>query len=254
MKKTDHKRNRSEEEEEDILVENKKVLRSPTVKNRGKEMDIENLERMFQRMMEEMKLEIRRNTEEVKLEMKNLKEEMKKREMKWEDERKELEGRIKVLEEKADREEKMKRKNNIVVKNLKVYDGKEKEEVKKLVDEELNLKVDITKAYKINRGTKVEMIVAEIASWDQKQNIMKAKQRLKGKDIYIDNDLTLKERQVQKQILEISRVEKSKEKKVRVGYRKIFIDGKLFVWDDDEQGVKEKEYANINKEAHSSKN
>lgn len=254
MNKGDYKRSRSEEEEEDIFAKSKKVIRSPNIKNKGKDMEVESLKAMFENMMEQMKLEMRRNTEEVKLEMNKLRKEMQVRESQWENEKRELESRIRNLEDKVDREERLKRKNNIVVKKLKTSDGNEREKIEKFINEELKIKVNIAKAYKINRGKENEMIVAEVESWEQKQNIMRKKQMLKGKDIFIDNDLTAKERQIQNQIVEISKVEKKRGKNVRVGYRKLFIEEKVFVWDEREQGVKEQEVLKKSDLGQSSKN
>ncbi|XP_044751701.1 uncharacterized protein LOC123311696 [Coccinella septempunctata] len=150
-----------------------------------------------------------------------------------------LEKRIEVLEDKAEREEKRRRRNNIVVKNVAIEVGKEKEEIQTYIENELKTKVEIKRAYRINQGTNIEMFVAEVGSWEQKQQVMKKKHNLKGKKTIIENDLTPKERQIQKQILEIGKVERDKERNVKIGYQKITIDGILYVWDEKEQGVKE---------------
>lgn len=244
MSLADKKRNRSDDFEgieAESIGRNKKVLRSPNLKLKkgGEEMDSGNLERMFKMMMEQMMVEMRKNTEELKVEIKNMREEMKEREKKWNEEKKMLEKRIEVLEDKAEREEKRRKKNNIVVKNLAIEVGKEKEEIQAYIENELKTKVEIKGAYRINRGSNIEMFVAEVGSWEQKQQVMKKKHNLKGKKTIIENDLTPKERQIQKQILEIGKVERDKERNVKIGYHKITIDGTLYVWDEKEQGVKE---------------
>jgi len=47
------------------------------------------------------------------------------------------------------------------------------------------------------------------------------KKNLKDKNIFIDNDLTWKDRQVQKEIRSIAKMEKVKGAKVKIGYRKL---------------------------------
>ena len=61
---------------------------------------------------------------------------------------------------------------------------------------------------------------------------MKNKNKLKGTQTYIDDDLTKEELEIQKQIREIARKEKQKGSQVRIGYKKICIDGKWRRWEE----------------------
>lgn len=67
-------------------------------------------------------------------------------------------------------------------------------EVHSLFEGKLNTKVDIRKMVKLNEGKKKELIIVVMPNWEQKQKIMAAKIKLRNTDIYIDNDLTWKER------------------------------------------------------------
>lgn len=108
--------------------------------------------------------------------------------------------------------------------------------MKKCITGELKTQVVITKAFKINRGRKSEMIIAQIQDWDQKQNIMKSKNKLKGIEVEIENDLTWKKIEIQKRIVGISREEKGS--KVNIGYKKIWVDGQQYIWNEENQGLK----------------
>jgi hypothetical protein len=59
---------------------------------------------------------------------------------------------------------------------------------------------------------------------------------------YIDDDLTKEERETQKKLRELAREEKDRGKRVKIGYRKIQINGEWFRWDErgDGEGRKEK--------------
>lgn len=50
-----------------------------------------------------------------------------------------------------------------------------------------------------------------------------------NKNLFIDNDLTWKERQMQKEIRMTAEAEREKGAKVRIGYRKLKVNEKQFV-------------------------
>jgi hypothetical protein len=55
---------------------------------------------------------------------------------------------------------------------------------------------------------------------------------------YIDDDLTKEERETQKKLRELAREEKDRGKRVKIGYRKIQINGEWFRWDEREEKLK----------------
>ncbi|KAK9708134.1 hypothetical protein QE152_g27364 [Popillia japonica] len=54
---------------------------------------------------------------------------------------------------------------------------------------------------------------------------MSNKQKLKGKRVYIDDDLTKREREIQGRLIEVAKAERNRGKQVRVGYQKISVEG-----------------------------
>jgi len=60
-------------------------------------------------------------------------------------------------------------------------------------------------------------------SFDGKMKIMRNKNKLRGKEIYIEDDLTNKKREVQYIIRQKAKEERKKRKRVKVGYNKICI-------------------------------
>jgi hypothetical protein len=65
--------------------------------------------------------------------------------------------------------------------------------------------------------------------WSEKVKVMKQKGKLREKketeEIFIDNDLTTQERETQKKQRTIAKEEEREGKKVKVGYRKITMEG-----------------------------
>jgi hypothetical protein len=52
-------------------------------------------------------------------------------------------------------------------------------------------------------------------------------------------DLTNEKRKTQNKLREVAREEKDRRKRVKMGYRKIRINGKWFIWDEREEKLKE---------------
>jgi hypothetical protein len=107
--------------------------------------------------------------------------------------------------------------------------------VEEWLEREIGLKVNVKKAFKINKN---KIMLAKIESWDQKKNIMLSKSKLKGRKgerMYINDDLTNEGRKTQKKLREVASEERDGGKRVKIGYRKIQIKGEWFIWDERER-------------------
>ncbi|KAK9739445.1 hypothetical protein QE152_g9026 [Popillia japonica] len=135
-----------------------------------------------------LKVEFRRNNEEIE----RVKEEITQIRKEREDEKQNLMQKLKSSDEKY---EKMKRnliRNNIIITGLKVDVTDEKimkQAIESMIETHLGIKVNTKKVYKIDK----KRCVAELADRDEKIKILKVKSKLKGKDIYIDSELTFEE-------------------------------------------------------------
>jgi len=63
--------------------------------------------------------------------------------------------------------------------------------------------------------------------------------KLGSRKIYIDNDLTQKEREVQRKLREVARDEKANGRR-RVRYRRIEIEGQMYIWNKEENRILKK--------------
>ena len=150
-----------------------------------------------------------------------------------------LTERLEGLERKEEAREKRERRNNIT---LRGEDLPRKETPKDTVEyvlrHELQVEAEIEEAYWVGRGEKRGLLIAKLKSWQQKRAVMLKKSTLKDKRLFIDNDLTKKEREIQKNIKDIAKAEREQGAKVKVGYRKVKINDKTFIWKED-GGLKE---------------
>ncbi|XP_076544800.1 uncharacterized protein LOC143305384 [Osmia lignaria lignaria] len=132
--------------------------------------------------------DIKEGNESINKEIRELKEEWKRKQEAWEREKEEIQKRIKNLETKRDKADELIERINRI---------ERKEEVE----------VEIEDAFWTRKGERGSILVATLRNWQQKKEIMMKKGKLKGKKIYIDNDLTKNERETQKAILGIAKAE-----------------------------------------------
>jgi DNA repair exonuclease SbcCD ATPase subunit len=240
------KRKREEnisQEEEEILAEiakrNKKTARTPERKEHPKEQkQMESMVKAIRELREEVKAlreEAQKGFKENKEEIAELKEEMKKREEKWEIEKAELKGRLEMLEMKQERQEKKEKKNNIVIRGGNFTIDNEKKGVEELFQKELKVEAKVQNVKRIG-GDNAKMVIVEMESWEEKQKIMKRKNKLKDlpsrKTCYIDNDLTQKEEKIQKKIRDTAKIERNNGNSTKVGYQKLRVNDQFWRWDN----------------------
>lgn len=230
------------EEKEKREEEQQNINKTKPATQDQKKMDQETkkeIQNMMKYVLEEMKNEMIKKQEELMEELKEMRKEMKRKEEKWEEEREQLISRIEILENRQESEEREKKKNNIVVKGLSIENENEnvKEKVEEFIKKEMKIETKLTKAMKINIGTKSEMILAQVESWEMKRKIMEGKSKLKGTKIYVDNDLTKNEREIQREIRNIVRETARAGDKVRIGYQKLAINEKEYKWSKKERGL-----------------
>jgi hypothetical protein len=191
----------------------------------------EDMDKIILEEIQKMRTEMRDGFEENKKDIKKLQEEMTRKENEWKIEKQELSERIGMLEGIMEAQEKQRKKNNIIIKGLKSDNDQHiKEKVEEFLAKEVGVTVSVMEAYKIGKNEERKAIIAKIQTWEQKRDIMVNKKILKGKKIIIDNDLTRKEMNIQNKLREIAKEEESTGSKTKMGYQKITINNKMYVW------------------------
>lgn len=142
------------------------------------------------------------------------------------------EERLLTLERNLEREEKEKRKSNIIIKGKRFEKVNLIEEVKQFLADKLEVEAEIMFAKSIKMGQN-ENILAKIGSQQQKNEIMKAKAKLRSETekIFIENDLTYEERNIQRKIKIMAQQQRNEGKEVKIGYQKLKIEDVWHKWD-----------------------
>lgn len=152
------------------------------------------------------------------------KEERERNDKMWKEEKKQLERKIAELEWINEKRERENRKKNVVIKGVKWETRKIEQKVNKFMKENLDVEETAKKVYKVKIKENKEIVVTELESWEQKREVMSKKKNLKT-GIWIEDDLTKEEKEIQKQLRERKskgRKDKRKEGKSRI-YENIYL-------------------------------
>lgn len=138
-------------------------------------------------------------------------------------------------------EEREERRNNIVIAGFKYTKNEEKEkeeEINNFLNEIAEKQIKIKQVHEIGneRNTYTKIILEK---GEDKKKIMEKRNKLKGKTVYINNDLTRKEGKIQKQLRDMARKERESGKKARAGYMKIWVEDKKYIWSEEEDKLLE---------------
>lgn len=209
-----------------------KILRTPPKPQRKEENMLDTILKTIQDMKVELTDEIR----QVRIDQKKYAEEMEKLKSeneKLKKENVEIKKELWELRNTVERLDKEKRKNNIVLNgiNIETEDNAERKELMKaFIQQHLGLNVQVREARSL--GEKVCLISLE--SEQDKIQVMENKYKLKNNNdtraVYLNNDLTKQEREIQRQMIKMAKEEKDKGNQVKKGYNKITINGVEWRW------------------------
>lgn len=133
-------------------------------------------------------------------------------------------------------EERRKRKKSIVIRGVRTSGRGVKDEIKNLIKETMGLSVYIKKVRPIGGG-----LVVELESMENKREIMKNKKWLKGWDIWIDDDLTEREKEIQSWLERLVEEERKRGIEARIGYQRVQVKGEWYRWEEKRGGLEEME-------------
>ena len=140
----------------------------------------------------------------------------------------ELRREVTELKKREEERERRERKKNIVIKGEQIEEGTERQVVEDLCNGICGEKIRVKEVKVIGKEEKI--ILVELENFEEKMKIMKNKYKLRGKKIYVDEDMTRKEREIQKRVREWAYQEKKKGRIVKVGYAKAYIGEIKYVW------------------------
>lgn len=118
-----------------------------------------------------------------------------------------MEGKIKELEKGLERKERKEKRKNIVIKGIKVKEGKRREVVEEMMkDIGMKVKIEEIRRLKGNEEGETEMIWVRLESEKQRREILEKKKNLKDRKERIVEDLTWKKRKMRWKLEDIVRM------------------------------------------------
>lgn len=243
--KDKRKREEKNKEESEVFRSSKLIVRSPD-QHKSRAIRDTSVERFYitfvppeERDMEELKKVI----EELVAEIKIMREEQRASREEIDQIRKEN-GEIKRkmirLEDKIEQNERKNKKCNIVIKGVEFNKMGTLVAVEEFLEETLGVAVKIKQTYEIKQKNGKTMNIVTLNKWEDKIKIMRNKNRLKGKNIYIDNDQTAKEREIQRKIREAAEKERKNGKKIRVAYQKLIVNDNIWIWNKEKEELEKR--------------
>lgn len=224
--------------------ESPEILPQAEVKATGKEENMEAIVQKLEEIKKELKDEFNKNHADLKADITKINEEFQKAKREWDKkaevwqkEKIDMGNRIKNLEERLERQDREKRRNNLVIKGVKRDENQIEEQVEQLIKDKLKLSTKVKKGYTVKAKDDKQIIIVEMNSWEHKKDIMIRKGLLQSTNIWIENDLTFEESKIQAQLRKVMQEEKDKGNRVKMGYQKIIINGEKYEWNPSAQGI-----------------
>lgn len=248
---------RKRDDEDEAFKKSKKIFRTPKKGEDQMENMIEKIMKMIKELSSDVKVIkeeqhkhtkdmnlLRQEIKDLRVEQGKYREEIKDLKVLNDKTIKEVHDLKKELNKANERIEKMereKRRRNISLQGLHVNANNQiklRETMEKFMEEKLDLKVHVNTAKKVGEN----IFIIEMNSEEDKYNVMKNKSKLKnirGEKVYINDDMTKPEREIQKIVRIKAKEEREKGKKVKEGFQKLIIDGTTWKWNNEKKQLDE---------------
>ncbi|KAK4872005.1 hypothetical protein RN001_016129 [Aquatica leii] len=223
----DGKRKREVHDEKESIAKSQKMHKSPAISQQNEEK-LDQILNLLQNLTLEVN-QIRAEQREFQTELIELKAENKiiiKENANLKKDYEEMKKELRNTNTRLDQLEREKRRNNVVITGLKIENNKPenlKRKIKDFMQQKLGIEVAIKTAYKLGP----QQCLVQVDNSVDKLKIMQSKIKLKNIEesrVFINNDLSKKERDIDKEIRNIAQEERKKERTVRIGYQKLIIE------------------------------
>ncbi|XP_046589873.1 uncharacterized protein LOC124293349 [Neodiprion lecontei] len=150
-----------------------------------------------------------------------------------------LEGSMLDAEKNWEAQEKWERRNNVMIRGLEVdVGGRADRLAERLLAEVTGELINIKEVQVFQEGRNRALLV-KLGDWVTKRKVMDGKSVLKGRKVFIDDDLTKREKEIQIEITKRATEARASGMRVKIGYMKLWVGDSMYVWSEEEKGLKE---------------
>ena len=128
---------------------------------------------------------------------------------------------------------------SIVIRGVVWKEEETGRKVKEFISKNIKTEAEIREAREIKTSRGKEIIIAKLENWKDKREVMRRKRELKT-GVYIEDDLTWKEREMQRKLRERARQKREEEKRAIVKYKGVSIEQKWYEWNEVEESLEER--------------
>lgn len=230
------KRGPDEREMEESLLRSKRKIRSPTKVQNKHEDKLD----MILNSIQEMKLDLKQEIHQIREDQRKYVQEIEKLKIgneKLKKENREIREELREIKLSVEGMDKDRRKNNVVINGLKINTENTttlKKEMEDFIEQKIGVTIQVEKIHKLGEKT----CLVGMKNERDKEQVMKNKHKLKdNRDaaIYINDDMTKQEREIQRQLRNFEREERRKGRQVRKRYNRVTVEGEDWKWDNAEQ-------------------
>jgi len=145
------------------------------------------------------------------------------------------------LERRYEIRERGERRRNLLMRGLKEREEGMREEVEGVM-KRIGVEVKVKEIRRIETGRKEKgnRTIVRVENEDEKAKIMQNKWKLKGGELWIEDDLTWEERRIKWKLTQIARIEEAKGRRVRIGRGRLWIEGMWWIWDEEREELRDK--------------
>ncbi|KAJ3656327.1 hypothetical protein Zmor_015411 [Zophobas morio] len=139
---------------------------------------------MMKQLMEEMK-QLREENRGAKKELQTINGILEREREEWKEKERSFEERINNLEKKLEKKERQKRRNNFIITGMEIREKTDAKEVEEFLKNEIEVEVKVLET--IITGKEESKKILAKTLWEEKQEVMTNKNKLRRKRIYIDS-------------------------------------------------------------------
>ncbi|XP_076447171.1 uncharacterized protein LOC143284346 [Babylonia areolata] len=164
-------------------------------------------------------------------------------------ENKELKEKVSSLEEKLDDQESRGRRKNLIFYGIPTPPNRAEtyadceEAVKDVLRNKMGIQEEIPmeRAHRLKGGRGgTRPIIVLFEKYKHKEKVLSECKKLKGTDVFVSEDFTLKVREKRRQLLPFLREAKSANKRAFLRFDSLVVEGKHYVYDAEARGLREK--------------
>ena len=148
-----------------------------------------------------------------------------------------LKDRLLKLERSDEVRQREVRRKNVTIRGLEANENNAEKVVREFLCSQLKIESNIEEIIPIRMDGKIGMFIVKFSNITTKFQAINNKRNLRGSQIFISQDRTLAEREIQRKIAKIAKDEEQDGNQVKIGFKKLMINERHYIWKEGKRLV-----------------